>query len=187
MRARNRLVGRLQVDQEPSLLSQVQRVPKADGGVARQRRCGLLQRTFAAIVGQGGESLLDCSRRPSRRHLDRHGGDPQAARAELLVFQAEIRQVGTMVGGGSDEPRLDIDCLRHQEWLGHAAAGAQSLEEPVVQHPLVGGVLVDEDDTIWTLGHQVSRTHLADRPEHDIGGSRSDFGDRHCSLCRMQG
>jgi len=33
-----------------------------------------------------------------------------------------------MVGGGGDEPRLDIDRLRHQQRLCHASAGTQPFE-----------------------------------------------------------
>jgi hypothetical protein len=91
--ARNPLVGRLEIDQEPSLLGEVQRVPKANGGVTGKGRRGLLQRPFAAIVGERGQGLLNSGGGPSRRHLDRDRRDAQAARTELFVLQPEVGEV----------------------------------------------------------------------------------------------
>jgi hypothetical protein len=113
--------------------------------VAGKRRCGLLHGPLTAIVGQRGKGLLNGGRCAPGRHLDRDGGDAQAARAELLVLETQIGKVCAMVGSGGDEPRLDIDGLRHQQRLGHAPAGSQPFQEPVVEHTLVGRVLVDED------------------------------------------
>jgi hypothetical protein len=124
MRARNRLFSRLEVDEESSLLGQIQRVAKTNRRVASERCRRLLQPAFAAIVRQGRERLLNCGGSAPGRHFHWDCSDPKAAWTELLVLKAEVCKVCPMVGGCGDEPRLDIDRLRHQKRLGHAPTGS---------------------------------------------------------------
>jgi len=51
----------------------------------------------------------------------------------------------------------------------------------------VGRVLVDEDETVGALGHQVSRPDLADWPEHGFCDASSDFGYGYRSCRLVQG
>ena len=110
----------------------------------------------------------------SRGHFDRHGDDPQAARAEILVLEAEVGEICSMICGGCHEAGLDVDRLRDQERLAHPAPGPKAFQQPVVDDPLVGCVLVYEHQALWPLGDEISRANLADWPQHALHRSISD-------------
>src|ERR1700681_3753313 len=87
VRAGDGFVGRLQVDEQPSLLRDVEHVTESDRRMAGQRCRRLLHCAIAPVLAQSRERLLYRGRGPAGRHLHRYGGDAKAARAELLQLE----------------------------------------------------------------------------------------------------
>ena len=70
-----------------------------------------------------------------------------------------------MVGRSRDQRGLDVHRLRHQQRLACAKSRLQALQHAVVKDALVGGVLIDQHQTLRSLGHQVAGADLPDRPQ----------------------
>ena len=69
-----------------------------------------------------------------------------------------------MVRGGRGERGLELHRLRQEQRLARRLGAAQPGQKPVVEHPLVGGVLVHQHDPLWTLRHQVALQDLPQGP-----------------------
>ncbi len=91
------------------------------------------------------------------------------ARAERLQDQAKLGELAGALGQAGHVRRIEFDHLRKQQPLaGDARTGERGLDA-LVDQPLVGRVLIDDDDAVLGLGDDVGLVNLAARRAQRIG------------------
>jgi len=160
MRTRDRFLRGLEVGQQTPLLRDIEDVAEADRRVARKRSRSFVHRLIPARLAQCRQRFLHRGRRTTGGHLHRYRCDAKAARSELLVLESERGQVRAMIGGRRYQRRLDVHRLRHQQRLACSDARFQALQQAVVQDPLVGGMLIDQHESLRSLGNKIAGADL---------------------------
>src|SRR5439155_12465689 len=106
---------------------------------------------------------------PSLGRLDRRGEKPYGARTEVFELEAQRAEVIAVIRRGGRLRRLELDGLRQQQGLAGRGGAPQTGQEAVVEHALVGGVLVDQDHAASSLGDQIPGQHLAKGTQRSLG------------------
>ena len=120
----------------------------------------------AGVGGAGGEQLLgdlgEGGLDVPRVHVEGGLADHQGPAAEVLHPEAELLQQGE--AGEQGGVLLRVQAAHHggEEGLGHGVVPRRL--HPVKVHPLMGGVLVDEQDLVPLLHDDVGVQHLPGQP-----------------------
>ncbi len=129
----------------------------------RQRRS-----PFGELVGKVADQPDQVGLAEQRRRLAHHHG----AGAERLQHQAELGQLVRPRREARHRRFLELDHLGDQQALAGDAAIAERPLHPLIDQPLVGGVLVDDDDPVGGLGDDVGLVQLSPGGAERIGPLR---------------
>ena len=97
------------------------------------------------------------ARKKARDRFDRH-----RAAAEGLYLEPQLPQLRDERLQGLGLAEAQIDGLGNQERLGGLSRGPGPPSEFIVEHPLVGGVLVDQNQAVLGFADDVGIVQLAD-------------------------
>ena len=145
--------------------------------MAGDRGRGPFLAVLSPRAGQAGEEVQERLLDPARRGFDRRRPHVDGPLAEALNFESEGVEALAVVGRRRDQARFQLHDLGQQQRLAGGGCAPQPAEEAVVEDPLVGCVLVDQDDPIRPFGHQVAVQHLAQWAQQGCrrGGGRLDL------------
>ena len=115
---------------------------------------------FSNLVGEIAHQTLHVQ-------LAQHGGDlahHHGIGSEGFDHQAQLGQLGGAGADAGDFRRVHIHHFGDQQRLAMDAAIGQRLLHALIDQPLMGGMLVDDDDAVSGLGHDIGFVQL--RPGH---------------------
>src|SRR5436190_94001 len=152
-------------EQGPHLLRR-ERVARLDRGLACDGRRKMLTSRARArdpIAGERRERVTQAALGVEARMRRGNGVNDHGLAAELAELVTQRLQQIPMrierVGLGTGELQRE----REQQTLRRAGTAFQGVHETLVQHALVRGVLIDEDDTGLRLEHEIRAAELEQR------------------------
>src|SRR5674476_24409 len=158
--------GRHEGDEERAHLARREDLPRLDRRLAGERRREpLVARRDAgiAVAAQRIERLAQTARRIEARMRHRDAADDERVPAEPLDLEAQLREELLMRLERLALRRPQVQRDRKEESLRWRFPLLERAHEALVEHALVGRVLVDEDDAAFALEHEVHARELDER------------------------